>query len=302
MFWKQISIINIIVTLGMLVFLTTYAPEKQLAKNLESNTIQITDGVPENNNINTQIILEAGSACVFDQQLGNFLFEINKNTQLPLASLTKLMTAVVAKENLPADAEIEITNEALAQEGDVGLITGEKWRLNDLINIMLITSSNDAAYAISSSLNTGENNYKIFIKLMNEKANELGLKQTFFLNATGLDYSKNIAGAYGSCEDITKLLTYIIQTQAGMLDTTAQDYLTVNDEKFLNTNILTQKIPFLIGGKNGYSDLAGGNLAIICNKNINNPIIIVVLGSSFDGRFKDTEKLYNNFIYGFGHN
>lgn len=311
MFWKQISIINLVVALSVLGFLIFRLPAEPATGGSANAVLNNNNDYYTNNNYADQDIeelnnptpgnlnLEAKSACVFDLRTNKFIFELNGNTQLPLASLTKLMTALTAKENMPEGTIIEIADEAIAQEGNNGLIAGEKWLLKDLLRAMLISSSNDAAHAIALSYGNSD---EPFIKLMNKMAGEIGLKQTFFLNATGLDYSENIAGAYGSCENIAKLLAYIIKNQPELMDATTQHSVVINGTTFSNTNVLVEKIPFLIGGKTGYSDLAGGNLTIICNKNINNPIIIVVLGSSVDGRFNDVEKLYNNFIYGFGYN
>lgn len=245
---------------------------------------------------NEPLVLEARSACVFDVLTQKSLFELNASAQLPLASLTKLMTTVVAKENLLPTTLVEITAKAISEEGDTSLITGEVWQLNDLLDLILISSSNDAASALAETLKKGtETDNSEFIDLMNGKAKELGLNQTYFLNATGLDISKTMAGAYGSCTNISKLMNYILINHPELLEATAQQSLNINNRIFKNTDQLLY-LPLFIGGKTGYSDLAGGNLTIITDRGLNHPIIMTVLGSSFEGRFKDVETLYNQFV------
>lgn len=240
--------------------------------------------------------LTAQSACVFDLVKNEWLFEKKSNAQLPLASLAKLMTAVVAKENLLSGTVIEITKESLLQNGDSGLNIGERWTLAEIIDVMLISSSNDASFAIANSLKKGQEiDNSEFIKLMNNKAHELNLAQTYFLNSNGLDISDELAGAYGSCADVTTLMKYIFEKYPELIEVTSKEFINVDGREFENTNKLLSKIPVLYGGKTGFDDLAGGNLTVIIDKGLNHPMIITVLGSTIDDRFTDVEILYDRF-------
>lgn len=236
-----------------------------------------------------EVTLEAKSACVFDVLKNEFIFEKNPEAQLPLASLTKLTTALVAKENLLPGTLIEISEEALSQNGDNGFMLGELWLLPDITNAMLIASSNDAAFAISSSRSD-------FVNLMNKTSKKLDLRQTYFLNPTGLDISENLAGAYGSCKDLVKTMEYLLSNHYDLLEITTKETYRGKGLEFKNTNKILSKLPTLLGGKTGFDDLAGGNLIVAVDKGVHHPIIIVVLGSSIEGRFEDVEKLYNNFV------
>ena len=89
---------------------------------------------------------------MYDAALDTTLFAKNATTSLPLASITKVMTATVALSLVPETTFIPIDLEAIKQEGDSGLRVGEKWLLRDLIKLMLVESSNDAAYAVSSTV------------------------------------------------------------------------------------------------------------------------------------------------------
>ena len=251
----------------------------------------------------SNLALEAKAVYIFNLKNRKEIFARNAEAQMPLASLAKLMAAAVAIENLEPDGRIIISKEAVNQEGDNGFEIGENWRLDDLIDIMLVSSSNDAALAISEEFSNipcpisrdvacpGK-----MAELMNRKAKELKLAQTFFLNSTGLDLNKEIAGGYGSAKDIAMLIKYILENEPEILFKTGKETLTVvsldgKTRAFKNTNQSVNKIPGFIAGKTGYTDLAGGNLAVVFDAGFNHPIVAVILGSSFDGRFEDIEKL-----------
>jgi len=235
--------------------------------------------------------LEAKAAYIFDVLKNQPIFELNAEAQLPLASLAKIMTGLVAEETLPSSLDVVLSQEAVMQEGDDGFLVGEKLPLSELSDIMLLASSNDAAFAIASEFNKDFN--QDFVLLMNKKAKELGLTQTYFLNSTGLDFSKNIAGAYGSAKDIATLFLYAVKNHQSLMEATRMDAINIQSREFKNTNRIINEIPGFIAGKTGFSDLAGGNLAVVVDKGYSQPFIIVVLGSTYDGRFNDVKTLYN---------
>ncbi|PIU99843.1 MAG: hypothetical protein COY22_02620 [Candidatus Tagabacteria bacterium CG_4_10_14_0_2_um_filter_40_13] len=237
------------------------------------------------------IRLEAKAAYVFDASNNQSVFELNSEMQLPLASLAKIMTALIAKENLPPYLLITISKEAVLQEGDAGFKVGEQWIISELIDAMLISSSNDAAFAFAEEF---DNNFNgDFVSLMSRKAKEIGLTQTYFLNATGLDLSKNTSGAYGSAKDIAKLLLYIAKKDSSLMEATRLESINLHGWEFQNTNRVIEDLPGFIAGKTGFSDLAGSNLAVVVDNGFNRPFVIVVLGSTIDGRFNDIKNLFN---------
>lgn len=237
------------------------------------------------------IKLEAKAAYVFDIVKNQPIFELNSEAQLALASIAKIMTALAAKEAFPSSLLVKIPKEAVLQEGDEGFIVGEEWPVLDLIDAMLISSSNDAAFALALEFNKDFN--EDFISLMNKKAKEFGLAQTYFLNPTGLDLSENMGGAYGSAKDIAKLLLYAVKNHPSLMEITRLSTISINSRKFKNTNQIINELPGFMAGKTGFSDLAGGNLAIMIDKGYSQPFIIVVLGSTLEGRFTDVKTLYN---------
>ena len=269
--------------------MSLFGPSGQAEK-----TAKITEKENEETFGSKDIKLEAKAAYVFDVLKNQPLFELNPDVQLPLASVTKIMTALVATENLPSYILVTIPQEAILQEGDDGFLSGEQWPIADLVDAMLVSSSNDAAFSLAFEYDKNFNGN--FVSLMNQRAQDLQLVQTYFLNPTGLDFSKNTAGAYGSAKDIANLLLYILKNRFSLMEATRFDEIEINQRKFKNTDYLVNDLAGFMAGKTGYSDLAGGNLAIVLDKGYGHPIIIVVLGSNFEGRFRDAKNLYEAVI------
>lgn len=240
-----------------------------------------------------KIKLQAKSAYVFDILKNKVIFDFNSQDQLPLASLTKIMTAIVINEQMPADTIITISEKDIKAEGDDGLFVGEKWLLSDLTDFILIKSSNDATMAVSSAIkSTGDD----FLFLMNKKAKDIGLMQTYFLNETGLDISSNISGAYSSTLDTAKLMIYAFTNHQKILEATSRSDISLysvnyGEHKITNTNKYVKIMPQMIASKTGFTDLAGGNLAIIFDIGFNHPVVAVVMGSTAEDRFIDMQKL-----------
>ncbi len=229
----------------------------------------------------------ARAVFVYDVARGKVLYGRNEEVQWPLASLTKLMTALLASEVGPA--EITIARADLAPEGDAGLVVGERWRRDDLVDVALVASSNDAAAALARSL-PGD-----ATELMNSRARDLGLAQTYFVNGTGLDRGATAAGGYGSARDVTLLFTHILETKPDLLDRTRLPEIALRsnlkEHRFKNTNTELAAFPGLIGSKTGFTDLAGGNLALAFDAGLGHPVVVVVLGSTAEGRFADAALL-----------
>lgn len=247
--------------------------------------------------------LIAKAAAVYDATTHTFLFEKNATTSLPLASVTKVMTGTLALSLVPETTILTISDDAIRQEGDSHLSVGEKWVLRDLLTFMLLESSNDSAYAVSSSVGAVAKGVDdltegrdFFIAEMNRSARERGLTATVFRSESGLDVSTTTAGALSSAADTTKMLAEAIELFPHIFTETRLSALSIPNEEGVvrdarNTNHSIDKLPLLIASKTGYTDLAGGNLVIAFNAGFNHPIIIAVLGSTVSGRFEDVEKL-----------
>ena len=294
------ALTGIIASVGVLVLLAVMMESKvQLAWQKEQlaavlTSVEVQRPVP--------VVLHpadiiAKSAIVYDIVTGDVLYNKNADDQVPLASLTKLVTALVADAELGAQVSVQVSEQALATEGESGLLAGDVWRERDLADFMLTVSSNDAASVFAQARGQEEQ----FIVKMNILVQRLGLQSLIFFNESGLDKSEQQAGAYGSARDIAYLLAYITFTQPELLEaTTFSGFTSVSATglryKAINTNKIVGQIPGLIGGKTGFTDLAGGNLAIVFDSGIGHPVAVVVLGSTVNGRFNDVMTLVNEVL------
>ena len=250
--------------------------------------------------------LEAKSAIVYDIKARKILFESNSNAQLPLASITKIMLALVVAESLPLDSVITIPYDTAPSGSAERLARGDKWKVSDVINFTLIASSNNGADILAAAANDAvherfpqspeSDSDGSTIWRMNMLAQELGMGQTYFLNASGLDLSTTQSGSYSSARDVASMLAYAASTSPLLFTGTAQNGLLLTAEdgaktSAFNTNEALGDIPGLAMGKTGYTDLAGGNLAVVFDIGLGRPVVAVVLGSSHAGRFKDMKTL-----------
>lgn len=251
--------------------------------------------------------ISAQAAIVQNINTGNILYAKNAYEPLPLASLTKVVTALTATEILSEYRKdiVQINWKDLQPEGDDTLIPGEHFTVQHLLDYTLVTSSNDAARAIASAagafltqgsdMQTPED---AFIARMNTVAQRIGMEDTHFFNESGLDEdaANREAGAIGSAHDIATLFEYVLDHAPALLEATRADALTVQSKEgyihhLENTNEIVGNLPNIIGSKTGFTETAGGNLAVVIDPSLNDPIVIVVLGSSKEGRFKDVERL-----------
>lgn len=251
----------------------------------------------------SEVILTAKAAYVYDIRDNKVLFAKNENVPLPLASLTKLMTSLVARELTPESSVITVNDQALESLGDTGLLRNEKWSLEDILGFSLLTSSNDGVRAVALSLgalSTAETSPAIaigdFVKAMNLRADALGLENTYFLNETGLDESETEGGAYGTAEDTAILLEYLLLNHEELLAATREvreNFLSLDNHLHVatNTNTIAASIPGLLASKTGLTNIAGGNLAFVFDPELGRPTIVSILGSTEKGRFDDARIL-----------
>ena len=247
------------------------------------------------------IHIKAGAAFVWDMREGKAVYGFNEYAQLPLASLTKIMTALLAVEQAGESEVATISKDAILKEGDHGFLVGERWRLQDLIDATLITSSNDGAYALASVFIAPQKNEhmsreEILTHAMNEKARQIGLHQTFFADEAGLDVSLGFSGAYGSARDVAQLLSYVLVHHPSLMEATSKLLLTTHSldgtaHNLENTNKFVETFPGVVASKTGTTDLAGANVALVFEAGPMRPIVVVVLGSTPDERFSDAEQL-----------
>ncbi|MCP6719793.1 MAG: serine hydrolase [Patescibacteria group bacterium] len=213
-------------------------------------------------------------------------FHLNTYKTWPMASLTKLLTALVVLEDVGANKKILITEEVVATEGKAGeLRSGEVYTARDLLRIMLLTSSNDAAAAFENYLGKDE-----FVRLLNQKARKLGMTQTILHDASGLSDIN-----FSTASDLLRLAKYILENEPDIFNWSrlpsqlVQPINDVTSRTILNINALVNEQNFL-GGKTGTSDVAGENLLAILSLG-NKRLIAILLGSP--DRNKEIKSLFN---------
>jgi len=283
---------------GMFGTLLALAPdESPIAKTSETyTTIPLYETLVTESVLQIEpVTIRAEAAYVFDMRTQQALYKKNETKVLPLASITKLMTALLTHELTANETSITVPSAAVAQSGNSGLRPGETLTAKDLTEHALVSSSNDAAYALAATVGNllGErDDVSQFVAAMNIRADELGFTTLDFKNMTGLDESVTTPGAVGSAKDVSFLLEHIVRHYPEVITATQESDIRMYNQAgqhhdFRNTNMILEDIPNLIGSKTGYTDLAGGNLTVAFDLANDRPIIITVLGSTRDARFSD---------------
>ncbi len=202
------------------------------------------------------------------------LLEKNVNQPHPIASITKLMTALLTKEKIDQDRTIVLTAEMLKPLGQSPvLFAGLEISAEKLLKANLIQSTNDASLALAHFLGPAK-----FVDLMNERAKEIGMKETIFVDPHGLSLKNR-----STVQDLLKLLSYIYTNHPEILTITKNNDFWLPDRngkllKFQNMNHF-YPLPNFIGGKSGFLPNARQSMAAIFEIN-NNPIAILVLRSN----------------------
>ena len=242
------------------------------------------------------IPLEAQAAIVYDLTTGETLYEKNSDAQLPLASLTKLLTVYAALAELSPHTPITISTQATQVEAPRAFNVGQVFSLSDLARLTLTASLNDGAAAIIEAAAARQN--RTANEALASAAAALDLAQTYALNGNGLDASTVVSGGYGSARDMARLAGALVSVAPDIAAATTENTtqaVSAGGTSFTvkNTDPMTQTIPRLLLSKTGYTSLAGGNLALVFDAGIGHPIAVVVLGSSQKARFTDGAVLVN---------
>lgn len=228
---------------------------------------------------------------VMDLDSGRILFESNAHEKRLIASITKIMTAVVTIENNDLDKKITVGDEVLKSYGTNTYISvGEKIRVKDLLYGLILRSGNDAAITLSYSI---DNNPNTFINKMNEKALTIGMKDTLFNNPHGLDEeTKNYSTAY----DMALLSRYAYQNSYYRKIASTKKYsLTTNLKSYIwyNRNKLLSTYKYCTGGKNGYTPSAGKTLVSTATKDDLNLTVVTLNDPDI---YETHESLYNYYF------
>ena len=248
----------------------------------------------------TSLAENAKSAIIMEASTGDILFEKNSYEKLPPASMTKIMTMLLIKENIENgniswDDEVTASENASSMGGSqIFLEAGEVMSVKDMVKGIAIASGNDAAVAMAEKIAGTEEE---FVKLMNNRAKELGLENTNFKNVTGLEAENH----YSSAHDMAVMARELIKHEKILEFTgTYEDYLRENtDKKFwlVNTNKLVRFYQGVDGLKTGYTGEAGYCLTSTMKRG--NMRIITVVMNEPDSATRNSETV-KMLDYAFG--
>lgn len=223
---------------------------------------------------------KATAFTVIDYETGEVLAEKNFNTKTHIASLTKIMTAVVALDLASVDEEFEVSASASNMiPTKIGVATGEKLKLDELINALLLTSANDAAEIIKEGIDKkyGEN---VFVTAMNEKARLLNLSASRFDNPQGFDSIRN----FSTVEDIAILSHYALEQYPLIAEVAKKEYqyYGANQSRgqmdLYNWNGLVGVYPGTFGLKIGNTDWAKYT-TVVASQREGKKVLVVMLGA-----------------------
>jgi len=242
--------------------------------------------------------INSSGAILIDQSSKYILYSLNEDAQVPIASITKVMTAAVALDLYKPDDVIIVDDESpKAIPSKIYLKPGEKIRFSDLLYGMLMSSGNDAAQAIAR----GKMPEDQFIKLMNQKSEDLGLQNSTFRDSAGLDDNGR-----SSAHDVAFLFAYILKNQTfqEIISTSEKEIFSIDGSvahKLKNSDrLITGEIPFdgMIGGKTGYTPDAGHTLVAAAQRN-NHTLVSVVLKTKADTPTASAEETKRLLEWGF---
>ncbi len=230
------------------------------------------------------------SYLILDLSQESTLLQKNSEDIHSIASITKLMTAIVTSENIDINQEVTLVQEMFLlnswQRQSPAIFPGARVLAGDLMKASLIQSTNNAAQSLTHLISE-----KDFIELMNEKASEIGMNDTSFHDAHGLSKENE-----SSAKDLTKLLAYILKNKPHLLEITKEEKFQLPGRcpehnwicTFLNLNIF-HGIAEFVGGKTGFTNAAGNTFAGVFSIE-DTPYSIVLLNTK--SRTKDTQKIW----------
>jgi len=236
----------------------------------------------------------AHSYVLMDMDTGRVIESKNKDSPMLIASITKIMTCIIALENANINDIVKVDDTVLKSYGSgIYISLDEEIKLLDLLYGLMLRSGNDAAMMISTYVSGSEDD---FVKLMNQKAKEIGMKNTVFYNSSGLDTSTigNLSTAYDMAL-ITKyameneIYREIVKTKKRIVKTNFKTYIWHNKNRLLSYDYIT-------GGKTGYTERAKRTLVSTASKD-NMNLVVVTIKDSDDWNTHKTlyEKVFSNY-------
>lgn len=275
----------------LLIFIPTISTINSKPEVKSATTHQITP--PKSQEIPLASI-SAEAIYVVDLKSDSVLFQKNPNLRLNPASLTKIVTGLVALRYFPEDKVITAHSAEDTMGNTMNLESGDQLTATDLLNGLLISSANDAALTFAENYTGG---YNSFVEKMNETATSLGLSNSHFTNVSGVENSYH----YSTAADISRITQAALEEPlfAQIVATKTKTITSLTGKKYplITTNSLLGRHG-VIGVKTGWTPAAGECLVTLVNQN-GHPVLITILKSN--DRFGETKKIidwtYKNFVW-----
>lgn len=244
------------------------------------NQFLLPSNVYAKSNTNSEILVEMNS--------GRIIHENNSNERKLIASITKIMTAILTIENATLNETVRVGKEILKMYGtNIYLQEDELITVEDLLYGLMLRSGNDAAIVLATYIGGTEEK---FVDLMNKKAKEIGMENTTFQNSHGLDdYNENYSSAY----DMSLLSTYAYKNAIYRKIAATPKYNTKTSKKsysWTNRNKLISQYKYCTGGKNGYTPKAGKTLVTTAE---NNKMALTVVSLNIPDEYNYHKSLYS---------
>ncbi|MDR2530974.1 MAG: D-alanyl-D-alanine carboxypeptidase [Oscillospiraceae bacterium] len=226
--------------------------------------------------------VSASTAILYDPETKTTLFEKDSNTELPIASITKIMTALIVLERCKLNDSVTFKKEWQVEGSSSGFTAGKTYTVRQMLYALMLASGNDTAMGLAEF--TAGSQEK-FVELMNAKAKSLGLEHTHFANPHGLDAKDH----YSTARDMAVLTAAAMENMKFRLIASTKE-VRVGGIYFRNHNKLLWDAPGVIGVKTGYTSKAGRTLVTMAERG-GKPLIAVTLNDGDD--WKDHSNLYN---------
>ena len=291
---KKIFFIFTSILLSITLTFTTPAQENPITENYTDDIYSMP--VVSNEGTSTNLEIKAKSCFLLEAKTNTVLYKNNEKERLAPASITKIMSILLVLEKIEQGyfnlgTKITASEYACSMGGSqIWLEPNETMTVDELLRATIIASANDATVALAEAVSGSE---EAFVNLMNEKAEKLDMKNTYFKNATGLDEE----GHYSSAEDIAIMSAELIKHElVKKYSTVWMDALRNGESELVNTNKLVRYYEGCTGLKTGTTGNAGYCLSATAQRNNMELVAVVLDGATSNDRFNGARKLLD---YGF---
>ena len=246
-----------------------------------------------------ELEIKAKSCVLLDKKTGKILVSLNKDQKLPMASMTKMMVLDLVMDEiysgrLSLNGEVVISDYAASMEGsECFLDAGKSYSVYELIKSVVVASANDSTVALAEAVCGSE---KLFVKKMNERAKNLGMKNTNYVNSTGLDEDGHVSTAHDMTIIMREVAEHELLKELGKVWMYDMNHSGGRFTSLTNTNRLIKSNPDVIIGKTGHTDNAGYCITAYAKRDGKELIACVMGEESSPLRFADATKLLS---YGF---